>query len=133
MSQTPGQNMPTNQQNGKKIEIGNTEGKENETSVKMDSLPITQSAQEVRLGNIKGDKNKTSVVIGSGESKKLNPVWIVGGIIFAAINSIAVNILSTYIQDRYGILTQNTRLVLVVFVIVITLLFASWLAVRNSR
>lgn len=133
MNQTPGQNVPVNQQMGESFEVGNTEGRDNEMSVDMDSLPLTPPAKNVKIGNTKGDKNKTSIVIGSGNSKKLKPVWIVGGIILTAFNSIAANILSSYIQEKYGILTQNSRLMIVACVFVITLLFASWLAVKNSK
>ena len=99
----------------------------------MESLPPTSPTKNLRIGNTRGDKNKTSIVIGSGRSKKLKPIWLIGGIILTAVNSIAANILSTYIQEKYGILTQNTRLAIVAFVFVITLLFASWIAVRNSK
>ena len=125
--------MPVNQQMGESFEVGNTEGQENEMSVDMDSLPLTPPAKNVKIGNTKGDKNKTSIIIGPGNSKKLNPVWIVGGIILTAFNSIAANILSSYIQEKYGILTQNSRLMIVACVFVTTLLFASWLAVKNSK
>lgn len=131
MTQTAGRNQQ--QLKNATLEIGTTEGKENEMEVKLDGLPIISPTQQMKIGNTKGDKNKTSIIIGSGSSRTLNPIWIVGGVILSAANSIVVNILSAYIQDRYGILTQMTRLARVVLVFVLTLLFAMWLAVRSSK
>lgn len=115
------------------VKIGNTKGNENKMDIVMDSLTHTIPGNNIEIGNVIGNNNKASLVVGQGKPKRLRPIWLIAGIILAAINSIASNILSSYIYDKYGIFTQNIRLVIVVFVFIITLVFASWLAVRDSK
>lgn len=125
--------MQENKQKQKSVEIANIDGHKNDMRLNIESSPLILSVNNVKIGNVKGDYNKESIQINGGISKSLQPVWIFAGILFAAFNSISTNILSNYIQDKYGILTHNLRLVIVAFVFIGTMLLTSWIAIKNSK
>lgn len=125
--------MQENKQKQKSVEIANIDGHKNDMRLNIESSPLILSVNNVKIGNVKGDYNKESIQINGGISKSLQPVWIFASILFAAFNSISTNILSNYIQDKYGILTHNLRLVIVAFVFIGTMLLTSWIAIKNSK
>lgn len=125
--------MQENKQKQNSVEIANIDGHKNDMRLNIESSPLILSVNNVKIGNVKGDYNKESIQINGGISKSLQPVWIFAGILFAAFNSISTNILSNYIQDKYGILTHNLRLVIVAFVFIGTMLLTSWIAIKNSK